>query len=174
MRSGESGVDRIVPIARISVTLKLSAAIAAMEAPFRKPAGRLDAIREGLYDCMWDDAGIMRTEAGLLRARARLTELSEALTATGVADGQRGFNVTWHDWLNLRSLIDVSRVIVEAALSREDSRGAHFRDDFPATGDLPSSSFTVVRQRNGELDITRSPVQFTRVAPGQTILEDAA
>ncbi|TMS59196.1 FAD-binding protein [Imbroritus primus] len=152
----------------------ISAAIAAMEAPFRQPAGRLDAIREGLYDCMWDDAGIMRTEAGLLRARKRLAELSEALAATGVADGHRGFNVTWHDWLNLRSLIDVSRVIVEAALSREDSRGAHFRDDFPATGDLPSSSFTVVRQRNGELDITRSPVQFTRVAPGQTILEDAA
>ncbi len=152
----------------------ITASIAAMEAPFRKPAAGLDAIREGLYDCMWDDVGIMRTQEGLLRARGRLAGLSELLMATGVADGSRGFNITWHDWMNLRSLIDISQVIVEAALAREDSRGAHFRDDFPKTGDLPGSTFTVVRQRNGALDLTRSPVQFTRVAPGETILEEVA
>jgi fumarate reductase flavoprotein subunit len=151
----------------------IAAAIAATEAPFRQPAGKLDAIREGLYDCMWDDVGIMRTAESLQRARTRLDELSETLARTGVADGHRSFNVTWHDWLNLRSLIDISRVIVEAALAREDSRGAHFRDDFPATGDLPTSTFTVVRQNQGALQITRQPVQFTRVAPGETILEDA-
>lgn len=149
----------------------IQAAIAATEAPFRQPAGGLDDIREGLYDCMWTDVGIMRTAEGLLRARARLAELSDMLAHRGVADGHRAFNVTWHDWLNLRSLIDVSRVIVEAALSREDSRGAHFRDDFPKTGDLPTSTFTVVRQRHSELQLTREPVQFTRVKPGETILE---
>ncbi|EHP41426.1 fumarate reductase, or succinate dehydrogenase, flavoprotein subunit [Cupriavidus basilensis OR16] len=152
----------------------IAAAIGAMEAPFGKPAGSLEPIREALFDCMWDDVGIMRTRDGLLRARQRLAELEQALKATGVADGHRAFNVTWHDWMNLGSLIGVSQVIVEAALSREDSRGAHFREDFPATGDLPGSSFTVVRQRDGMLQLTRSPVQFTRVAPGQTILEEAA
>lgn len=152
----------------------IAAAIAAMEAPFGKPAGSLEPIREALFDCMWDHVGIMRTRDGLLRARQRLAELERALKATGVAGGHRAFNVTWHDWMNLGSLIGVSQVIVEAALSREDSRGAHFREDFPATGDLPGSSFTVVRQRDGMLQLTRSPVQFTRVAPGQTILEEAA
>ncbi|MGT2431069.1 L-aspartate oxidase [Cupriavidus basilensis] len=152
----------------------IAAAIAAMEAPFGKPAGSLEPIREALFDCMWDHVGIMRTRDGLLRARQRLAELEQALKATGVAGGHRAFNVTWHDWMNLGSLIGVSQVIVEAALSREDSRGAHFREDFPATGDLPGSSFTVVRQRDGMLQLTRSPVQFTRVAPGQTILEEAA
>lgn len=152
----------------------IAAAITFMEAPFGKPAGSLEPIREALFDCMWDDVGIMRTRDGLLRARQRLAELEQALKATGVADGHRAFNVTWHDWMNLSSLIGVSQAIVEAALSREDSRGAHFREDFPATGDLPGSSFTVVRQRDGKLQLTRSPVQFTRVAPGQTILEEAA
>lgn len=152
----------------------IAAAIAAMETPFGQPAGSLEPIREALFDCMWDNVGIMRTRDGLLRARQRLAELDRVLQATGVADGHRAFNVTWHDWLNLASLIGVSQVIVEAALSREDSRGAHFREDFPATGDLPGSSFTVVRQLGGKLQLTRSPVQFTRVAPGETILEEAA
>ncbi|MGO4326395.1 L-aspartate oxidase [Cupriavidus sp. 2TAF22] len=152
----------------------IAAAVAAMEAPFGQRPGSLEPVREALFDCMWDEVGIMRTRDGLLRARHRLAELERTLLATGVADGQRGFNVTWHDWMNLRSLIGVSQAIVEAALSREDSRGAHFREDFPATGDLPGSSFTVVRQRGGTLQLTRSPVQFTRVAPGQTILEEEA
>ncbi|AJG17861.1 L-aspartate oxidase [Cupriavidus basilensis] len=152
----------------------IAAAIAAMEAPFGKPAGSLEPIREALFDCMWEHVGIMRTRDGLLLARQRLAELGQALKATGVADGHRAFNVTWHDWMNLNSLIVVSQVIVEAALSREDSRGAHFREDHPATGDLPGSSFTVVRQRDGKLQLTRSAVQFTRVTPGQTILEGAA
>ncbi|MCP3024563.1 L-aspartate oxidase [Cupriavidus basilensis] len=152
----------------------IAMAIAATEAPFGQRAGSLEPIREALFDCMWDDVGIMRTRDGLLRATLRLAELDRVLKATGVADGQRAFNVTWHDWLNLASLIGVSQAIVEAALAREDSRGAHFREDFPATGDLPGSSFTVVRQRGGKLQLTRSPVQFTRVVPGETILEEAA
>jgi fumarate reductase flavoprotein subunit len=72
----------------------------------------------------------------------------------------------------MKSLIAVSQVIVEAALSRDDSRGAHFREDFPATGELASSTFSVVRQREGTLDLTRVPVQFSRVRPGQTLLRD--
>ena len=72
----------------------------------------------------------------------------------GRADRDRAFNLTWHDWLNLRSLVEVSKVIAAAALKRENSRGAHFREDFPAEGDLATSTFTVARQRNGALDIS--------------------
>ena len=63
--------------------------------------------------------------------------------ATGVADADRRFNLTWHDWLNLRSLCEISRVIALAALKRENSRGAHFRSDFPEPGDFATSTFTV-------------------------------
>ena len=65
-------------------------------------------------------------------------------------------------------------MIAAAALAREDSRGAHFRADFPDTGDLPTSTYTVVRMQDGAIALTREAVQFTRVRPGQTILKEAA
>ena len=97
----------------------------------------------------------------------------DALAQTGVDDGDRAFNLSWHDWINLKNLIAVSRVIATSALAREDSRGAHFREDHPHTGDLPGSTFIVVTQRGQTLDMRREPVVFSKVAPGQTILEEA-
>jgi fumarate reductase flavoprotein subunit len=143
------------------------------EAPFARPAGNLEAIREALFECMWHDVGILRTASGLQRALHRLDELDVRLASTGVADGDRAFNLSWHDWINLRSLIAVSRVIATSALAREDSRGAHFREDHPETGDLPSSTYIVVTQTGDGLTLRREPVHFSRVAPGQTILTDA-
>ena len=95
------------------------------------------------------------------RAAAAACEKLEAiegeLLSAGVADGDRAFNLTWHDWLNLRSLVEISKVIAAAALKRENSRGAHYREDFPDEGDLATSTFTVARQRDGRLDITDEP-----------------
>ncbi len=139
--------------------------IAAHEAPFRQPAASLEPIREALFDCMWQDVGILRDATGLQRAQRRLAELQAELHRAGVADGDRSFNLSWHDWLNLDSLITVSRVIAAAALAREDSRGAHFREDFPDPGGLHRSSFTVAALTPDGLAIDRRPVRFTRVRP---------
>jgi len=143
-------------------------------APFSLAAGNLEPIREALFDCMWEDVGILRDAQGLQRALAKLAELDSQLAATGVADGDRGFNLSWHDWLNLRSLISVSRVIATSALAREDSRGAHFREDHPEAGDLESSSYIVIRQDGQQLAMSREPVHFTRVMPGQSTIETPA
>ena len=134
--------------------------------PFLRRAGNVNELREQLMDVMWEDAGILRTDAGLSRCLARLAELKHAIDATGIGNGDRVFNMAWHDWLNLRNLADVSEVIAAAALARENSRGAHFREDFPDTGDLDTSWFTVVRLVDGELRQERSPVEFTHVRPG--------
>ena len=88
----------------------------------------------------------------------------------GVAGDSLAFNLTWHDWLNLRRLLEVSAVIAAAALVRENSRGAHFREDFPDQGDLHASYFTVARQADDALGVTREPVRFTIVRPGETVL----
>jgi fumarate reductase flavoprotein subunit len=145
--------------------------IASHERPFRLPPGNLAGIREALYDCMWDDVGILRDAQGLARGVATLDALDAELSRTGVADGSRVFNLTWHDWLNLKSLVAVSRVIATAAAAREDSRGAHFREDFPQTGPLETSAYSVVRQVAGRLELSQRPVQFTRVKPGETLLD---
>jgi fumarate reductase flavoprotein subunit len=137
-------------------------------------AGDVGAIREALYETMWDDVGILRSAPGLARALERLEVLDAALSATGIADDDRAFNLSWHDWINLRNLITVSRTIAAAALSREDSRGAHFREDFPATDDLDRSTFTVVSLHDGRLVQSRLPVAFNRVKPGESLLAAAA
>ncbi len=143
-------------------------------APFAAAAGSLEPIREALFTCMWEDVGILRDAEGLRRALATLAELDRQLSMTGVVDGDRGFNLSWHDWLNLRSLIDVSRVIATSALEREDSRGAHFREDHPHTGSLEDSTYIVVRQYGQTLSTMREQVRFTRVAPGETVVAEAA
>ncbi len=142
--------------------------------PFAQRSGDLNALRERLLDLMWDDVGVIRDAAKLDRAAEKLSDLEAELMETGIPDTGRVFNLTWHDWLNLHSLVETSRVIALAAKRRENSRGAHFRSDFPEPGDLLTSRFTVVRQQSGKLDILDQPVLFTRVRPGETLLETMA
>jgi fumarate reductase flavoprotein subunit len=121
---------------------------------------------------MWDDAGIVRDAAGLERAAATLDALADELDAYALPTGarDRAFNLSWHDWLNLGSLIAVSRVIVVAAAARLESRGAHFRADYPGTGDLSASAYMRVRRQQGKLAVEAVPVRFTRVRPGDSLL----
>jgi fumarate reductase flavoprotein subunit len=152
----------------------LDAAVARCRAPLAKPAGDVNAIREALYEVMWDDVGIIRDAASLTRAAGKLDELDARLDTTGVESGDLAFNLTWHDWLNLKSLILVSKSIRCAAMAREDSRGAHFRTDFPDVRDLENSRYTCVTWQDGRFAITNKPVVFNRVKPGETLLKEAA
>jgi fumarate reductase flavoprotein subunit len=139
----------------------------------RKPAS-LEPLRERLYQVMWDDVGILRDARGLARAAAALAGIEAELRETGVSGGELRYNLTWHDWLNLSSLVSVSRAICAAADARRDSRGAHFREDYPATGDLAASAFSRVRLLGdgaaGRYDVAWKPVEFTRVRPGQSLI----
>ena len=146
-------------------------AVARCCAPFDKPAGSLVDIREKLYNHMWDDVGIVRDAASLKRSTGVLDELEAQLDATGVDSSNLSFNLTWHDWLNLKNLILVSKSIRYAAEAREDSRGAHFRTDFPDVRDLENSRFTSVSLKGGRFDCVTKPVVFTRVKPGQTLIK---
>ncbi|MDO8713463.1 MAG: FAD-binding protein [Polynucleobacter sp.] len=144
--------------------------IKAHEAPLERPAGDIELIRDALAECMWDDVGISRTRDSLLHARDRLQELGRQLDQMGVGELERQYSVTWQDWMNLRNLILVSKAVTEAALARENSRGAHYRDDFPLPGSLEESYFTAVNLGDQGLKIEKRPVQFTMIKPGETIL----
>ena len=82
--------------------------------------------------------------------------------------------MTWHDWLNLESLLDISQVITVSALARENSRGAHFREDFPEAGDLETSKYTRVSAVDGQIALEMVPVSFDIVRPGESLISGEA
>ena len=143
-------------------------------APLEKPRGDLEGIRRALHDTMWNDVGILRTGASLGRGRVALESMQDELAPIGVADADRRYNLTWMDRLNLENLILVSRAICAAAAVRLDSRGAHFREDFPNPSDLGTSRYVAVRLRDDQMAVESKPVAFTRVRPGETLLSEAA
>ena len=148
----------------------LAAEVARAVHPLSRAPGLVLPLRKRLQDAMWDKVGVMRTAAGMTCGLERIAEVSNALMDTGVAGDDLAFNLTWHDWLNMRSLCDISEVITHAGLARENSRGAHFREDFPDPGAMEDSAFTVARQVHGSIEVTQQPVRFTIVRPGETIL----
>ncbi|MEZ7864808.1 MAG: FAD-binding protein [Rhodospirillales bacterium] len=148
------------------------AAISAALYPFQIEGGHMPDIRKKLYEVMWEDAGILRDAESLARARVAVDELHSELMRTGVADESRAYNLSWHDWLNLESQIIISKAVIEAAVVRKDSRGAHFREDFPEIHDLENSRFTKASLDNGKITITSELVEFTRVRPGETLIND--
>lgn len=157
----------------------INAAIARALTPFNvgsraTASGDVNAVREALWDCMWDDVGILRDAAGLARAGALLDRLSAELDAAAIGTADRAFNLSWHDWLNLDNLLTVSRAIVVAAQGRDDSRGAHYRLDHPQTSDLATSAFSRVRLTVEGPTLEFVPVAFTRVRPGESLLGTVA
>jgi fumarate reductase flavoprotein subunit len=154
--------------------MAVDAAVAATTAPLRRPPANLESVREDLHETMWKDAGIIRDASGLARAAARLDELHAQLERIGAPTASLAYNMAWQDWLNLKNLVLVSRAIVAAARARTDSCGAHYREDFPQEPDAARASFTEARFDGRTVRITRQPVAFTRVKPGESLLKGAA
>jgi fumarate reductase flavoprotein subunit len=147
----------------------IAGSVAQCRRPLDRPPGDIGALRDELYELMWDDVGVFRDAAGLRRAESALAALDERLGRTGITGDSLAFNLTWHDWLNLKNLILVSRAIAGASLAREESRGAHFRCDFPATNPDDGLAFTRVRLDGGAIALDWERVRFTRVSPGERL-----
>lgn len=149
----------------------LEEAAAFVQTPFARAPRNLSPIRDALLDLMWDKAGILRDGAGLADCARGLDALEAEVDAAGVEGADRAFNLTWHDWLNLKSQLLISRAIVAAAQAREESRGAHWREDFPRTDDEAGGiAATRVTLRDGAIALDWQPVAFTRLRPGQSLL----
>jgi fumarate reductase flavoprotein subunit len=149
----------------------IAAAIGRCRQPLEAPAGDLGAVRQRLYQVMWDDVGIFRDARGLQRAQEQLADLEAIIERTGIGSGDLAYNLAWHDWLNLRNLVLVSRAITTAALARDESRGAHFRTDFPHTHPPEGLRFTRIRLGRDSLPALEwGPVSFDRIQPGESLV----
>jgi succinate dehydrogenase / fumarate reductase flavoprotein subunit len=115
------------------------------------------AIQQDLQECMQTMVGIIRTEDELTKSFDELAVLRERAGRVRV-EGHRQYNPGWHLALDLDPLLAVSECIARAALERKESRGAQTREDFPEADPELGQVNVVVRQRDGELWLTREPL----------------
>ncbi|HEX5830564.1 MAG TPA: fumarate reductase/succinate dehydrogenase flavoprotein subunit [Gemmatimonadaceae bacterium] len=128
-------------------------------APFeRAPEAGPYPVQRELQDLMQDLVGIVRHEEEMTRALEEIGRLRERARRVSVS-GHREYNPGWHTALDLRNLLTVSDAITRAALERRESRGGHFRDDFPAK-DPAYGTFNIVVRRDalGEMRVERRPI----------------
>jgi succinate dehydrogenase / fumarate reductase flavoprotein subunit len=115
-------------------------------------------VQSDLQDTMQDLVGIVRLENEMQEALTRLDALNRRAEASGV-DGHREYHSGWHTCLDLRNLMAVSEAITRSAIERKESRGGHFRDDFPDK-DPAFGTFNVAVGRNadGTMRVSRIPI----------------
>jgi succinate dehydrogenase flavoprotein subunit len=115
-------------------------------------------VEHDLQSMMQELVGIVRRDEEIRRAIDQLKSLRERAARVSVT-GNREYNPGWHTALDLQNLLTVSEIIARAALERKESRGGHFRDDFPEK-DPGHGKFNIVIKRgaNGEIQVIREPI----------------
>jgi succinate dehydrogenase / fumarate reductase flavoprotein subunit len=120
---------------------------------------------------MQDNVGIVRKESEMAAALDGLQKLWARAKAAGCT-GNREYNPGWHTALDLKNLLTVSEAITRSALERKESRGGHFRDDFPEkVADCAKFNIVTFRGPDGQMRIRREPV---KEMPGelQAVIEE--
>jgi succinate dehydrogenase / fumarate reductase flavoprotein subunit len=115
-------------------------------------------LQQQLQTMMQDLVGIVRTEAEMREALGGIARLGEQARRVGVV-GNREYNPGWHTALDLGNLLIVSEAVTRAALERRESRGGHFREDYPGK-DPAASRFNIVIRKgpDGEMQLSREPI----------------
>ncbi|HLW70189.1 MAG TPA: fumarate reductase (quinol) flavoprotein subunit [Candidatus Binataceae bacterium] len=131
---------------------------------------RIATIREEMQKTMESGCGIYRERAALEASAQKLRELQERARNLTLDDHTRTFNTQLTQALELGFMLDVAETIVQSALQREESRGAHQRRDFPKRDDQRFLAHSVVhRNAEGPPRIEYLPVVITRWPPGERI-----
>ena len=107
---------------------------------------------------MQDLVGIVRRESKMREALEKLKALRVRAARTGIG-GHREYNNGWHTAIDLPNLLTVSEAIARAAIERRESRGAHFREDFPGkSAEFGSFNFVIEKGADGRMTLRREPI----------------
>ena len=129
------------------------------------------AVQYALQEMMQDLVGIVRQEQEMLQALEQIQELKTRGERAGVG-GNREYNNGWHTAIDLRNLFTVAEAITKSALERKESRGAHFRDDYPAKDEQYGQfNITVRKGKEGQMELTREPIPAMPAELKQVIQE---
>jgi succinate dehydrogenase / fumarate reductase flavoprotein subunit len=125
---------------------------------------RPGAIRKEMQTMMDDKVGVYRTGAGLEEAIDKIKELQARFASVRVEDKGLKWNTDLMEAWELGALLDLAEVTAFSALWRTESRGGHFREDFPNRDDVNFLKHSVA-WKNGRVDIKDKPVRITRIQP---------
>jgi fumarate reductase flavoprotein subunit len=131
---------------------------------------RIADIREAMQSTMEDSAGIFRSGDSLSKGVDQLADLQQRLEHIQLSDQTRVFNTELVAALELENMLDIAETMLQSALQREESRGAHQRTDFTTRNDERFLNHALVyRDSDGSARIERMPVTITRWPPGERI-----
>ena len=126
---------------------------------------RAAAIRDTLQDEMMDKAGVFREAKGLEAMQQKLRELHQRYRQVKVEDRGRKYNTELLEVIELGGMIEISEALVAGALARQESRGAHSREDFPKRDDPGWLKHTLAYQTPKGIELKFKPVTITKFEP---------
>ncbi|HWD07736.1 MAG TPA: succinate dehydrogenase flavoprotein subunit [Actinomycetota bacterium] len=136
------------------------------EGEISEGAERIAPLRAELQEVMMRECGVVRTETSLARVEGIVAELRERYAQAAVEDRGRAYNTDLLEGVELGCLLDLAEVTVVAARARTESRGAHYREDFPKRDDERWMRHSLAtRQADGSIELTYKPVTLTRYQP---------
>lgn len=163
-RAGEyaAAYARQAPAGKINAQ-EVEALAAAALAPFEKGSNGAGEnpfqIQSDLQNMMQDLVGIVRTGTELEEAIKKIRALAVRANHAG-CNGNRGYNPGWHTALELTHMLTVAEAIARAALQRKESRGGHFREDYPEkNGELGKVNIGIQKDEKGDMIV--SPISKT-------------
>jgi len=118
---------------------------------------------------MFDQVGIYRNQKDMQSALDKIHELQERYKHVSMTDTGRVFNTELLNNWELGNLLDVAEVVTVSALNRTESRGGHSREDFPKRDDTNWLKHTLIRRKNGKLEIDYKPVTITKYQPKERV-----
>lgn len=137
-------------------------ALAPFERETNKDGENPFQIQSNLQEMMQQLVGIVRTEKELSEAAGKIEELKK-LSDRAACGGNRGFNPGWHTAIELKHMLTVAEAIAVAALDRKESRGGHFREDFPnKSEDFASFNTSLKKDANGKMVLSHLPIPKMR------------
>ena len=131
----------------------------------RETGERASALRSDLQKTMTEHCSVFRTEQGLKEAQSHVETLKDRYDRVVVDDRGDAFNSDVLEAIELEYLLGLAEAMLAAALEREESRGAHYREDFPERDDTQWLKHSLIQRTDSGVQITFKPVSITRFQP---------